>query len=196
MSGSSERPENRGGLERWERTGDDGVEDFGIFRVRRFRARSPRTGQDRPFTRVETGDWVNVVATTPDDEVVLVRQFRHGVEEFTLEIPGGIVDAGEPPARAAARELREETGYAGDEPELLGVVDPNPAILDNRCYTYRIRNARPVTTLSLDPGEDIEVVTMPRAQIRAAVADGRIRHALVVVAFWWDEGSRDVPPGR
>jgi len=160
--------------------------DFGIFRVRSFCARSPRTGEDRTFTRIETADWVNVVATTEDDHVILVRQWRHGREAFTLEIPGGIIDPGEDPAAAAARELLEETGYAGEPPEYLGTVDPNPAILTNRCHTYRIRLARRVADQTPDPGEDLAVVTMPHAEVPAAVAEGRIEHALVICAFWWD----------
>ena len=178
-------------LGEWEHVADDRDEDFGIFRVRSFRARSPRTGEDRNFTRIETADWVNVVATTEDDEIILVRQWRHGREAFTLEIPGGIIDPVEDPGAAAARELLEETGYAGGPPRFRGTVDPNPAILTNRCHTYRIRNARRVADQAPDPGEDLSVVRMPYAEIPAAVADGRIAHALVICAFWWDrEGAR------
>lgn len=182
-------PEGGEPLGRWEHAGDERDEDFGIFRVRAFRSRSPRTGEDRTFTRIETADWVNVVATTEGGDVVLVRQWRHGREAFTLEIPGGIVDPGEDPAAAAARELLEEAGYAGESPELLGTVDPNPAILSNRCHTYRIRRARLVAEQTPDPGEDLSVVTVPHAEIPAAIADGRITHALVICAFWWDRGG-------
>jgi 8-oxo-dGTP pyrophosphatase MutT (NUDIX family) len=177
-------------LGEWTHVGDERTEDYGIFRVRSFRVRSPRTGRDRRFTRIETADWVNVVAMTADDDVVLVRQWRHGREAFTLEIPGGVVDPGEDPAAAAARELLEETGYSGGAPEYLGTVEPNPAILTNRCHTYRIRGAVRVAEPTPDPGEDLAVVTMPRAEIPAAISDGRIAHALVICAFWWEEGRR------
>ena len=83
---------------------------------------------------------------------------------------------------AAARELREETGFAGGPAEFLGTVEPNPAILSNRCHTYRIRGARRVAAQAPDPGEDLAVVTMPREEVPAAIADGRITHALVVCA--------------
>jgi 8-oxo-dGTP pyrophosphatase MutT (NUDIX family) len=116
-----------------------------------------------------------------------VRQYRHGTDRVSLEIPGGIVDEHETPADAAVRELAEETGYAGSAPAHLGTVEPNPAVFSNRCHTYLIRDCRPFGDQRLDPGEDIEVTTLPRSEVIAAVADGRIAHALVICAFWWLE---------
>lgn len=171
----------------WDSAGPEEISDFGAFRIRRYLARSPRTGETRPFSVVETSDWVNVVALTTAGEVVLVRQYRHGSRRVALEIPGGVVDAGEDPGAAAARELREETGYAGGPPTFLGTVEPNPAILSNRCHTYLVQDCRRVGEPELDPGEDIEVATLPVAQIPAAIGDGRISHALVICAFWWFE---------
>ncbi len=172
-------------LERWRKTGEGLTSEFGVFRVRRYRARSPRTGEERPISVIDSEGWVNVVPLTPDGEIVFVRQFRHGTQAFTLEIPGGLVDPGEDPAESARRELLEETGYAGGKPTLLGIVEPNPAILSNRCHTYLVRDAVPVGTPSLEPGEDIVVTRLPIDEIPAAIADGRIAHALVICAFWW-----------
>ena len=84
------------------------------------------------FYVLDTNDWVNVIALTPDHEIVLVRQFRYGSKEQSLEPPGGVVERGEDPLVAGLRELQEETGYVGELPELLGVVRPNAAILSNR----------------------------------------------------------------
>ena len=172
-----------GSLGRWEREPGDDVQDYRIFRVRRIAARSPRTGSVRPFTILECPDWVNVVALTTEGEIILVRQFRHGRGEVTLEIPGGVVEAGEAPAAAAARELREETGYVGGEPILLGVVEPNPAIQSNRCHLFLIEGCTRAGDLVLDDGEDIEVVTALVDEVFAAVHDGRVRHALVICAL-------------
>ena len=172
----------------WERVGDEEVQDFRIFRIRRFLARSPRTGEARPFTILDCADWVNVIACTDAGDCVLVRQFRHGSGDVTLEIPGGVIDPGEPPAAAAARELLEETGYAGGAPILLGSVDPNPAIQTNRCHTFLIEGCVRVAEPSPDPGEDLGVVLLPAAEVVAAARGGRIRHALVLCALaWWRE---------
>jgi 8-oxo-dGTP pyrophosphatase MutT (NUDIX family) len=161
------------------------VADMTVFKLHRLRARSPRTDQLRTFSVLSAGDWVNVIALTPEEDLVLVRQFRHGTEDFTLEIPGGMVDAGETPAQAAIRELREESGFAGDQPILLGAVTPNPAILNNCCYTYLLENCRRIGEPDLDHGEDIEVLTRPLDDIPGLIASGGIHHALVICAFWW-----------
>src|SRR4051812_43082675 len=87
------------------------VHDYRIFRSFAMRATHPHTGAERTFTVLEVPDWINVIAVTPDDRIVLLRQFRHGAERVHVEIPGGMVDPGEDHATAARRELLEETGY-------------------------------------------------------------------------------------
>ncbi|MEC9073376.1 MAG: NUDIX hydrolase, partial [Myxococcota bacterium] len=142
--------------------------------------RSPRTGEVGRFQVLNCAPWVNVVALTDADEVVLIRQFRHGTAEVTVEIPGGLVDPGEEPERAAERELLEETGFAGAFPVQLGSVEPNPAIQDNICTTWLIRDARWVATPRPDDMEQIEVMLLPRSEVDGWIRSGKIRHALVV----------------
>ena len=154
-----------------------------IFRIREDRLRSPRTGRTSPMVVLEGSDWVNVIALTPDERVVFIRQFRFGVRETTLEVPGGLVDPGESPANAAARELLEETGYAGSKPVFLGKIHPNPAIQDNVTWSYLVRNARRVREPDVDDTEDIVTRTHPLSRVPGLIAKGRITHALVVVAF-------------
>lgn len=172
-------------LPRWPTIREHPADDYGLFRVQRIERRSPRTGQVGVFKVLRTLSWVNVVALTAGGDVVMVEQFRHGIDDFTLEIPGGAVEPGEDVALAAARELREETGYAGGPPILLGEVQPNPAIQDNLCFTYLIEDVRRVGELQLDPGEHIAVRTFPLPEIERLLRDGTIRHSLVVAAFHW-----------
>jgi 8-oxo-dGTP pyrophosphatase MutT (NUDIX family) len=172
-------------LKPWRYTGCENVADLRIFRVLRETAVSPRTGETHDFTRVESPAWVNIVPLTTDGQVVLVRQWRHGIKDFTLEIPGGLVDAGETPAAAASREVREETGHAGDAPVEIGVVEANPAFMPTLTHTFLIENCRAVGAPDPDPGEDLEVVLHPLAEIPALVAHGEIRHSLVICGFWW-----------
>ena len=156
---------------------------FRIFDLRMNRSVSPRTGEEHDFIVLESAPWVNVIALTDRGEVVLIQQYRHGTQEVTLEIPGGLVDADEPSA-AAKRELLEETGYRGEEWIDLGYVHPNPAIQNNRCHTFLALGAKPAGTQSLDDKEDIAVVLKPLAEIPRLIREGAITHALVLCAFW------------
>ncbi|MGE5344805.1 MAG: NUDIX hydrolase [Acidithiobacillales bacterium] len=168
--------------------------DFKVFRVRRDRARSPRTGREHDVTILEAPNWVNVVAVTPDGKAVLVRQFRHGTGETTLEIPGGAVDPSDrSPLAAAKRELREETGYVARRWKRLGVVDPNPAIQTNHCWTFLAEGAHLAGDADPDPGEELEVVLVPVRSLAALARRGAIRHSLVIAAFYWLVTRRPAP---
>jgi 8-oxo-dGTP pyrophosphatase MutT (NUDIX family) len=165
-------------------TRDDGddrtLEENWLFRLRRERYRSRRTGQAHDFYVLHLADVVNVVALTPDRRVILVEQFRAGSGRDSLETPGGLLDPGEDPLEAGARELLEETGYAGDPPQVLGTVWSNPALLTSRMTTLLITGARPVAAPRLDPGEELRVELVSARAIPQMIRGGRIDHALVV----------------
>lgn len=135
------------------------------------------------FAVLQSPDWCNVVAVTPDDRIVLVEQFRFGVGVHSLEIPGGIVDPGEDPAASAARELLEETGYAGDPPVALGALSANAAILTNRVHSFAVTNATRRGNQALDEHEEIRVLTVPAADIPGLIRAGRIHHSVIVAAW-------------
>lgn len=155
-----------------------------IFTVKTQTCRSPRTGESHDFYTLEVGQWANIIPITPDRQVVLVEQFRHGTREVTLEIPGGLVDAGQTPLEAAVRELREETGYVSDQVTLLGRIRPNPAFLNNWCYSYLALDAVRAGEKHFDPGEDLETVLVDLDRIPEMIRTGRIDHSLVLSAFF------------
>jgi ADP-ribose pyrophosphatase len=160
---------------------------FSVFDVHRIELEDGQ-GRDRgPAFTIRGNDWCNVIALTPSDEIVLVWQYRFGSEALSLEIPGGVIDTGEAPEAAALRELLEETGYQADRAELLLVVEPNPALQNNRCYTFVARSARRAAAARLDPMEEIETTLLPARRIADLLDSGQVTHALVqgaLEAFW------------
>jgi 8-oxo-dGTP pyrophosphatase MutT (NUDIX family) len=169
---------------RWESLGRRTLASTRIFDLQSVQYRHPGRDTTRDFVVIDSRDWVNVVALTPHGHLVLVRQFRFGIDTFSLEIPGGIIEAGEDPVAAALRELREETGYAGPAGKLLGTVNPNPAIQNNRCHLVLVEEAVPAGASAWDHDEEIAVTTAPVEEVFAWARDGRITHALVLNALW------------
>ncbi len=157
------------------------------LQMRRFTsATNPNRGGD--FTIIECPDWVNIIALTPERRIVMVEQFRYGTNQVTLEIPGGVVEAGEEPARTCERELLEETGYApapGAPPiRMIGRVSANPALNTNWVHTGLLTDVRRVRdNLALDEHEEIAVHLVPLADIPGLIRSGVIHHSLIVAAF-------------
>lgn len=157
------------------------VADHGVFRVERLVFE--KTPLPRDLFVFACPDWCNVIAETEDDQLVLIWQYRPGTDELSLEIPGGVIDPGEEPIDAARRELREETGYEADALELLSVVEPNPALQGNRCWTYLARGARLAGATAFDELEELETLLVPKSDIPSLIDERAITHALVVVAL-------------
>jgi 8-oxo-dGTP pyrophosphatase MutT (NUDIX family) len=168
---------------RWKKLGARTVAHTRIFDVQSVDYQHPARAQPQDFFVIHAPDWVNVIALTPDHRIVLVRQFRFGLDDFSWEIPGGVMEAGEDPVVAAQRELREESGFVGTGARLLGSVHPNPAMQDNRCHLVLVENVRQEEGLDWDPDEEFEIVTKPVDEVYALAYRGGITHALVLDAL-------------
>ncbi len=179
----------------WKKTGSKPVGDFRIFKIRSDTCVNPRTGKEHDFYVLDSVNWVNVIALTPDRKLVMIHQYRHGSGTVELEIPGGMMDPHETnPVVAAIRELREETGYEGENARVLGKIHSNPAILSNATYTVLIENCHLKHGVEFDHGEDLATQLVPVSEIPRLVADEKIGHSLVVVALYhfdlWQRGIK------
>ncbi|HEY3857388.1 MAG TPA: NUDIX hydrolase [Verrucomicrobiae bacterium] len=172
-------------IEAWRTISSKQKEDYRVFSVRQDRKVSPRTGKEHDFFVIDTTNWVNIIAMTPEDQVVFVEQYRHGSGTVELELPGGVMDAEDKsPEATASRELLEETGYEAKNPQVIGKIFPNPAIMNNSCFTVVANNCRYVKPVQFDHAEDLATRLVPLAELPQLVAAGKIRHALMVAALY------------
>lgn len=138
-----------------------------------------------PYFVLEMSTWIIVFAITEDGNVVLVEQYRHGTEKMSLEIPAGIMEKSDKdPLEAVKRELLEETGYASEEIEQIGVLAPNPAIQNNYQYCFLAKNAKKVAEQDLDDGEHLEVVLKSIEKVLELIENGTIDHSLHVPVIY------------
>jgi len=153
-----------------------------IFKVLKRHMRIDSENHNAIFSILEAPDWVNVIAVTEENNIVLVEQYRYGTQVPTLELPGGVCDPGETPLITSKRELLEETGFTADEWIYLGSVSSNPAILTNHTHTYLAKGALKTTDQKLDDNERIIVHVMLLSEFLELVKTGEIDHSLVVSA--------------
>lgn len=168
---------------RWERGASRLLAHTRVLDLMAVEFRHPVRQTQREFVCFNAPDWVNVVPLTAEGKVLLVRQFRYGSNDFSLEVPGGVMEAGEDPVAAALRELAEETGYGGGRAKLLGSLHPNPAIQSNRCHAVLVEGLVRVQELDWDADEEIEIVQASMPEVLEWMQKGQITHSLTVCAL-------------
>jgi 8-oxo-dGTP pyrophosphatase MutT (NUDIX family) len=163
-----------------------------IFKLREQKAEHPRTGRLGTFYVLENPHWVNVVPVTTDGKLVLVRQYRQGLGDFEVELPAGLVEAGESPLEAGPRELTEETGYVPQRVRLIGQVRPNPAYQENLCYTVLAEGCRLEKGTDFDEDEDIEIQLVDPTDLPKLMAEGLFGSAcgMAAIFFWLREQGK------
>jgi 8-oxo-dGTP pyrophosphatase MutT (NUDIX family) len=169
----------------WRRVRSKEIADCRVFQVREDLFRRNGDDAEHNFFVIENPDWVNIIALTTDEKVVLIEQFRHGTEEMILEIPGGMIDKNEEPEEAARRELAEETGYVADNLVFIGKSRPNPAIQNNTIYHFLATNCQKTSETDFDEHESVAARLVPLGDVRKLIEDGKITHALAVAGFYY-----------
>lgn len=165
---------------KWEIIKDKKVYETPIFSLHEKKV-LPDAGSDAAnFYVLQAPEWINVISLTEDNHIILVEQYRHGIDEPTLEIPGGMVDEGEEPIEAAKRELLEETGFEADSWEALGKTSSNPAILSNFTHLYLATGCKKTGPQQTDGHEDIDVHTMPLHEFLSLVEEDVVHHSIVL----------------
>lgn len=167
---------------------DDSViehHDLKIFKAKKISKKSSK-GKEGVFTLIDSPNWVNIVPITTNGKIVIIEQFRHGISDFTIEIPGGLVDHGEDFSEAATRECIEETGYSSDNQVVfLAEVSPNPAFLNNKLQIFLWENCEKRHIQKFDSHEDIIVKEVEISEVKQMIKEGLINHSLVLNALFY-----------
>lgn len=181
-------------MKKWHISAKETVYSTPIFDVVRQLSSLDEDKETHPFYVIEAPDWVNVIALTTEHQIVLIRQYRQGIDSLTLEIPGGVIDGDEKPLLAAQRELLEETGYQSNKWSFLGKASANPAIYSNFAHTFLALDCEASQAQELDEHEIIDVDLVPIGEVPKLIKDGSIHHAIVLAAFqlWQAQHSKNV----
>lgn len=173
-------------IDKWRTLEKSDPQDYKIFNISWVTRQHPKWKRQSKFILLESPRWVNIIPITKTNNVVLIEQYRHGIDDLTLEVPGGLVEESEDPRIAAERECTEETGYIGTKNAiLLGENLPNPAFLNNKCYSYVWFDCIKERKQKLDKNEDIRVIEVPLKDILGMIKRGEIQHSLVLTAFFF-----------
>lgn len=167
---------------RWTVVSSRVIHEGRPHRLRLDTCRTPRGVEVVDYLVREIHDLAMIFAVDADDRVLLVRQYRHGIGEMSLELPAGLLDHGETVIGAGARELREETGAVATL-EKIGELYANPAVQTNRVHVLLGRDAKVVAAAHGDDEEDLDLVLVPRGELGALVTAGDVRSSVSVAAI-------------
>jgi 8-oxo-dGTP pyrophosphatase MutT (NUDIX family) len=180
-SGDKWRPPFSDDPRSWEVISSHYVARKDWFTVRVDHVRLPNGAEIPEYWVSEYRPWVNVVAVTESDDVVLIRQYRHGLAAVHFELPAGTTDSGEGDLEAAARrELTEETGYGGGRWSPLFSLSANPALQNNLTHTFLAEGVTALDRPRPDSSEDLRIHLVPVAEVAALIEDGGFIQALHV----------------
>lgn len=169
----------------WQLLKQEPAIDLGILNVKHHYYKNPRNEKVIKTVAIEAQNAVNVIALTKDNKVIMVKQFRFGIGDYTLEIPGGMIDAGEATVAAAKRELKEETGYIGNNWKSIGKILSNPVFMNSYVYHYITYDATKEFELDLDEAEQVELVELSIPTVFQYIQEGIILHPHTITAFYF-----------
>ena len=169
----------------WKEESRETVFTCPIFEVEERICRSPND-ELKAFSVLDTSDWaivIPVLETEQGSKFVMVRQWRHGARELSLEFPGGVFEKGENAETAAARELKEETGYSAGKIQKLGQFNPNPAIMSNRVHFFLATELSSPADQQLDEDEYVDIETHAVEEVLRGMGKPPFIHALMGTAI-------------
>ena len=173
-------------IKKWDTVSKRKIDNFKIFDLHWIKRRHPDWNKESEFVLIDSPSWVNIIPLTHDNKVIFIQQYRHGINEITLEVPGGLVEKGEDPGAAGERECMEETGCSSPERAVfLGENHPNPAFLNNSCFSYAWFGCEKTAEQNLEGNEDINVIEIPLNEVKNYILSGKIKHSLVLTAFFF-----------
>lgn len=167
---------------KWEIEQDNKLCETPVFSLHQIKLIPDQKRTSTDFFILDVPEWINIIAITPENKILLVEQYRAGIDEPTLEIPGGVVDHGEEPLYAAKRELLEETGFESNNWSKLGIISANPAIQNNYIHLYMAVDCIHIQDQQLDGSEDILLHQLPINHFLELIKDGTVHHSIVLAA--------------
>lgn len=172
-------------IPKWETIKKTEIIDLHIFKAEKVIRRHPKWERSAEFTILNSKNWANIIPITENNEILLIEQYRQGIDKITIEIPGGLIESNELPIEAARRECIEETGYSSDTELIpIGMNYPNPAFLNNQCFSFAWFNVKKNYEQNFDLNEEVNVLPTPIDKVKQMIKEGTINHSIILTAFF------------